>query len=143
MAAVNGKSGRTAGGAKGGALKNGDKEGKTNAPIGSSKNASAKAAAAAVNVLDEPLVEYASTSKPDRELYNKEQEAIKAQLAVKQAQLVRSHTLRDEVHLSSVWYSLLNLFCSLALHPLGQDQGPHCRLNRSRSSWRKKKAATC
>lgn len=118
MAAVNGKSGRTAGGAKGGALKNSDKEGKTNAPIGSSKNASAKAAAAAVNVLDEPLVEYASTSKPDRELYNKEQEAIKAQLAVKQAQLVSPHSLKDEVQLS----------CMVQFAELAYSAHSHCTL---------------
>lgn len=88
-AAANGKSGRTAGAAKGGAIKEvKGSAASSNGPVGSSKNASAKGAAAS-NVLDEPLVEYATSSKPDRELYNKEQEAIKAQLAVKQAQLVR------------------------------------------------------
>lgn len=82
MSAANGN----AGAAKGGAIK--DVKTAASGPIGSSKNASAKASAPAVNVLDEPLVEYATTSKPDRELYTKEQEAIKAQLAGKQAQLV-------------------------------------------------------
>lgn len=80
MAAANGKS------AKAGAIK--EVKPSATGPVGSSKNASAKSAASAVNVLDEPLVEYATSSKPDRELYNKEQEAIKAQLAGKQAQLV-------------------------------------------------------
>lgn len=92
MAAANGKSGKAAGGAKGGAIK--DVKSGASGPVGSSKNASARASASAANVLDEPLVEYATSSKPDRELYNKEQEAIKAQLAAKQAQLVRVGPLK-------------------------------------------------
>lgn len=35
------------------------------------------------------LVQYSLSSKPDRELYNGEQDGIKAQIAAKQAQLVR------------------------------------------------------
>lgn len=137
-AAVNGKSGRTA---KGGAIK--ESKG-NNGPVGSSKNASAKAAAASVNVLDEPLVEYATTSKPDRELYNKEQEAIKAQLAVKQAQLVSTYVIvQHNIRSCTSWPPLLCtlLICIELLIRTGQDQGPHCRLIRSRSSWREEETA--
>ena len=35
------------------------------------------------------LVQYSLSSKPDRDLYNGEQDGIKAQIAAKQAQLVR------------------------------------------------------
>lgn len=91
---ANGKSGRTAGG-KGGDKKSNQKN--TAAAAGASSNGTAGPSnknatpASAVSVLDEPLIEYATSSKPDRDLYNKEQEAIKAQLAAKQAQLVGFH----------------------------------------------------
>lgn len=132
-AAANGKPGRAAGGAKGGAIKDGKSASSGNAPVGSSKNASAKAAASAANVLDEPLVEYATSSKPDRELYNKEQEAIKAQLAIKQAQLV------SVLQFPNCQPSSDEVLCSLP-RP-GQNQGSHRRLVRSRSRWRETKAA--
>jgi hypothetical protein len=89
---ANGKSGKPAAGGKGGAPKGEKKDSSkgSTAAVGSSssKNASAKTAASSVNILDEPLVEYATSSKPDRELYNKEQESIKAQIEIKQEQLV-------------------------------------------------------
>ena len=37
---------------------------------------------------DVELATYSTSSKPDRDVYNQEQEAIKAQIAGKQAQLV-------------------------------------------------------
>jgi len=89
-ATANGKSGKPAAGGKGGAPK-GDKKDSSSkgstAAAGSSSSKN-KTAASSVNILDEPLVEYATSSKPDRELYSKEQESIKAQIEIKQEQLV-------------------------------------------------------
>lgn len=50
--------------------------------------ASASNEAASAPVVDEPLAVYSLSSKPDREIYTKEQEGIKKAIDAKQAQLV-------------------------------------------------------
>ena len=63
---------------------------------GAGAGAAAKAAAKAPTSSSAPtaaekdveLASYSTSSKPDRDVYNQEQEAIKAQIAGKQAQLV-------------------------------------------------------
>jgi len=62
---------------------------KGKATIGNKKAAGAAngASAPAPELTQESLIDYAGAGKPDRDAYNQEQEKIKSQIAVKQAQL--------------------------------------------------------